>query len=92
MAKQLAELRTNMHFAVKYETGELMPIIEIVILTEKAVKNMGLDETRFQLPAREIHTLIAELQLAANGLNQFTQAGDAINSILKSMKKEEPNQ
>ena len=99
MASYFASLRTNMTFSVKYETAELEPMIEIIFLTYKpdyvvksgkVEKRTGLDEYRIELPARDINKVIAELQLAANALNPFTQAGDAINSIIKGMKKDEP--
>ena len=94
MGSYFASLRTNTSFSVNYETKELEPTIELIILTYKpeyqvkgreVIKKTALDETRIELPGRDIHKLIAELQIAANGLSYYTQAGDAINSIMKQI-------
>ena len=98
MAKHFASLRTNLRFDVEPKTAELKPTIEIILLTYKpeyvlkgntVERKNALDESRFEIPGSDLNKLIAELQLAANQLNPFTQAGEAINTILKSSKSEE---
>lgn len=82
---------------MNYETSELEPQAEIVILSAKPsytigkknqiVKEAALDEMRFELSPAALNKVIGELQLAAQQLNTYSQAGAAFNTIIGGLNK-----
>ena len=95
--KNIVQVRTNMRFDLNYQTHELEPSVEIIILTIKpeyelakdnsVKKKMALDEARFEVRADALNDLIGQLKAQANSLTQFAQIGGAVNGLIKSMKE-----
>lgn len=100
MSKVLASVRSNMRFSVNYSELEVVPEVELIILCwkpqyrvdkkDEVVKESGLEEIRFELSPKALNQLIANLTLTAGHLQKFEQAGEALNSIVKTMKVEKP--
>lgn len=96
--KQLASMRSNMRFIVDYDTAELQPVVELILLTQKPSYSLtknniiqpgkALQESRFELSPKALNQLIAELKTQAVELQKIEQAGEALNGVLRSMKKE----
>jgi hypothetical protein len=98
MSKILASIKSNLRFSVEYSTAELNPEVEMIILCWKpsykanskgdVKKESGLEEIRFELSPKALNQLIAELQMTATELQKFEQAGEALNSVIRTMKVE----
>ena len=96
MSKQLAAVRSNLKFHVNYSNAELMPEVELVILCwnpkyksnkdEQIVIGSEIVESRFWLDSKGLNQLIAELKITAEKLLQYEQAGEALNSVIRTMK------
>jgi hypothetical protein len=94
--KQLASVRTNLSFSVENGTTDLVPTVELVLLTYKpeylfnskreVQQKKSLEETRLILQVEGLNQLIANLQLAATELNQYEQMGIALNTVIKQIK------
>lgn len=94
--KQLASLRTNVSFTVETGKSELLPTIEIILLTYKPeysfnskdeiTQKKALDETRLTLSTNGLNQLIANLQLGASQLQQYEQMAFALNQVVTAMK------
>ena len=99
MSKVLASIRSNLRYTVNYDTTELEPQAEIVILSFKPVysidkkrhivKDAGLEESRFELSLEAINKVIGELQAVAHQLQTYAQAGEAFNAIIRSLPKKQ---
>ncbi len=97
MSKQLASVRSNMSYHVDYKTMELVPQVELVILTFKpaytynskseVTQVKSLDEVRLTLTSSALNALIGEMQQTAIMLQQYEQMGAALNSVVRSLKK-----
>lgn len=96
MPKVLASVRSNLTFSVHYESAELIPKIEMVFLCWKPVYNCNeegeitkensIEEIRFDLGPKALNQLIADLKMQAVNLQNFEQAGEALNSVIRTMK------
>jgi hypothetical protein len=96
MTKVLASMRSNMNFSVDYDTKELTPAIELILLAVKAgykikkgdiEKESQIEEMRITLSPQALNQVIAQLQVQAQQLQVFEQAGEALNSVLRTMIK-----
>jgi len=95
--KHLASIRTNLSFLVENGTTDLVPTVELVLLTyrpeylfnskQEVQQKKSLEETRLTLGVEGLNKLIANLQLAATELNQYEQMGIALNIVIKQIKK-----
>ena len=95
MSKQLASMRSNMQFFVDYESAELVPQIELILLAlqpkykaskEGFNRQEEVEELRITLTPKALNQLIANLQIQATQLQKFEQAGEALNSVIREMK------
>lgn len=93
--KHLIEVRSNTNFGVNYETMELVPQVELILLLQEpkyqVVKKKGeayinkdfeLAEFRCKLSLNALNHLIGKLQETAAGLQHFEQMSVAMNGVL----------
>lgn len=96
----LVSVRSNCNFALNYETGNLHPQTEIILITSAPkyvldknqtgfTKEMDITEYRFLSSLEGINKLIGELQLVVKNMNAFEQAAASFNVIIEAYKKEQ---
>jgi len=94
----LISVRSNCNFHLDYDSGRLIPQAEIIILvtTPKYVvdkkktgiiKEMEVQELRFNAELGGINELQGQLQLLVKNMNNFEQTAGAINSIIQSQNE-----
>lgn len=93
----LASVRSNLKFDVNYENGHLIPSVEVILLVQKpnysqnkkgdVVKNLGLQEIRFDTSLNGVNALIGELQAMVSNLNNYDQLAASINHVIKGKKE-----
>jgi len=101
MSKILASVRSNLRFGVNYNTAELEPEVELIILIWKptyktnmkgdVTKESGLEEIRIEMSPKGLNQLIVELKMTASSLQQFEQASEALNGVIRQIKLEKKN-
>lgn len=96
----LVSVRSNCNFALNYETGNLHPQTEIILITSApkyvldkkktgVTKEMDITEYRFLSGLEGINKLIGELQLVVKNMNAFEQTAASFNVIIEASKKEQ---
>lgn len=98
MAKQLASVRTNLSFSFEKEKTELIPLVEVILLTYKPeyfftgkdqiAQKKALDETRITLSREGLSQLLFNLQMALNQMQSFEQMAVGLNEVVAAMKKD----
>ena len=103
----LISVRSNCNFSLNYETGELNPQTEVILITSAPkyildkkrtgfTKDIEITEYRFISGLEGVNKLIGELQLVVKNMNNFEQTAAAFNVITKShierSEKEKDNQ
>jgi len=93
----LASVRSNLNFTVNYENGHLVPVVEVILLVQKptytqnkkgdVLKNVGLQELRFETSLNGVNVLIGELQAMLANLNNYEQLAASINHVIKGKKE-----
>lgn len=100
MAKEsLYEIRTNTTMRVNYDTMNLVPEVELIILSVypeyKVIKKgkeqfiekaHGLTETRIVTSLKGINEIIGQLQATAASLAQFDQLASGLNKVIEQSK------
>ena len=95
---QLLSVRTNQDFTVNYETGQLDPQTEIIVLVEKPsykiqgkkiLRNSELTELRFKCGSTGLSHLIGQLEAAQRQVIHFEKMAGALNQIIVNTKKPE---
>ena len=93
---QLSSIRSNTNFALNYESGELIPQIEVIILVgypeykfkgDEIIKDDSLKEFRFNTSIKGLNLLIEQLQIAAENLKKIDQMAESLNHIIKANQK-----
>jgi len=97
--KHLISIRSNTNFALNYETSNLKPQIELILLTQEPeyevnkkgeiMKGSKLGEFRMHTTIEGINAMIGELQLLATQLQTFEQLSAGMNSLIENAKKKE---
>ena|ERR1700741_1994755 len=97
--KHLITLMSNTNFSLNYETTNLEPQIEVILLTQEPVykvnakseitKGVELGEFRFFSSLKGINEMIGELQAMAAQLQKFEQLSVGMNSIIEHAKKQQ---
>jgi hypothetical protein len=91
---ELISIRTNTRFIVDYETKNLKPVTEVILLISQPkysrekdgiYKKESIKELRFETTQKGINSIIGELQATSNALNVFDQLAAGINSMIKSV-------
>lgn len=93
--KHLIEVRSNTNFGVNYETMELAPQVELILLLQEPkyelvkkkdaayiTKSSELAEFRCLLSLNAMNHLIGKLQETAAGLQRFEQMSVALNGVI----------
>jgi len=93
--KHLIEVRSNTNFSVNYESLELVPQVELILLLQepqyKVVKKKDgayiekgheLAEFRCFLSLEALNNLIGRLQETAAGLQRFEQMSVGLNRVI----------
>lgn len=100
MAKErLYDIRTNTTMRVNYETMNLEPEVEVIILSvhpqyrittkgkeQYIEKGNGLTETRIVTSLAGINEIIGQLQATAASLAQFDQMAAGLNKVIEQAK------
>lgn len=97
--KHLIEVRSNTNFGVNYETMELVPQVELILLLQEpkyqVVKKKGeayiekgheLAEFRCNLSLNALNNLIGRLQETAAGLQLFEQMSVGLNRVIEQAR------
>ena len=97
--ERLYDIRTNTTMRVDYGTMNLVPEVEVIILsvhpeykiTTKAKeqfisKGNGLTETRIVTSLAGINEIIGQLQATAASLAQFDQLASGLNKVIEQSK------
>lgn len=100
--KHVIQVRSNVNMNVKYETLNLVPQVELILLTQEPVykiikegeqsfieKSMKLSEFRCISSLDGINDMISELQKVASELQVFGQMGGSLNKVIEQYKKTE---
>lgn len=98
--KTLISVRSNCDFALNYETGNLHPQTEVILITTSPnyivnkkkgtiEKDIEVDEFRFKSDLDGINKLIGELQLVVKNMNAFEQTAGSFNAIIQSAKEQQ---
>jgi hypothetical protein len=96
--KMLGQVLHNTSFIVNYNTGKLIPSVELVILTSQPTfteqkgeykKTFETIEFRFHTNLSGINHLIGELQAAAAGITELEQMASKINALINVKTQEE---
>ncbi len=96
--RTIISVRSNCDFGLNYETSNLHPQTEIILITtspqytinskgDALKKSIGVDEFRFKTDLDGLNKLIGELQIAVNNINHFNQLAGSLNTIIESHKK-----
>lgn len=98
--KHLISFRTNTTFSINYETSNLTPQTELILLSREpkyeidkrgdVMKGAELGEFRIFTSLEGINVMIGELQLLATRLQTFEQMSAGMNSIIEEAKKNMP--
>lgn len=99
--ENLIAVRTNTRFVLDYETQQLKPSVEVIIIVaypqyvrkgKELVKTIEYKELRFETATVGVNELIGQLQATTVMLNTYEQMSAAFNQIIKSATKEEGKQ
>ena len=96
--KTLISVRSNCDFSLNYESGNLIPKTEVILLTtspkyivnkkgDGLIKSVEVDEFRFISDLEGVNKLIGELQLVVKNMNNFEQTAASFNAIIESSKQ-----
>ena len=94
--KHLIQVRSNTKFAVNYETKNLTPEIEIILISvepkyeakkDGLYKGKEVSEFRIFSDLDGVNKLIGELQLLVAGMQQYEQLSSGINSLIEQGKE-----
>ncbi len=93
MAQHLASVRLNIRYNMHPEKVELVPVIELILLTfapdyqltkkGEVVKHQKLQESRFEVTPDAMDSLIGQLTVTRSRVTQYQQAGHILNQVLK---------
>lgn len=101
--KTIISVRSNCDFALNYETGHLHPQAEIILITTcpkytlntkkgELTKEQDVEEFRFRAGLEGINSLIGELQIVVNNMNNFEQTAASFNAIIENVKKQKASE
>lgn len=95
--KHLISFLSNTTFALDYETNNLTPQVELVLLSVEPKyelnkkgeinKSQELSEFRIFSSLEGINSLIGDLQLLSSQLQNFQQLSSGINTLIENSKK-----
>lgn len=100
--KRLVSFRSNTKFSLNYETNNLTPETELILLSAEPkydvnkkgeiMKGNELGEFRIFTSLESINQMIGDLQLLASQIQKFEQMSASMNSIIEMAKpKQEPS-
>ena len=93
----LIAVRSNCDFSLDYETSNLTPKSEIILITTSPKyvldkkrngfnKEIEIHEFRFHAYPEGLNKLIGELQLVLQNMNAFEQTAASFNLVIESQK------
>lgn len=95
--KHLVTFRSNTTFSINYETNNLKPQVELILLSSEPkyevnkkgqiMKGTELGEFRIFASLEGINEMIGDLQLLVAQLQNFEQLSSGINTLIESSKK-----
>jgi hypothetical protein len=93
---------SNTNFSVDYDTNNLKPQIEVILLTQEVVykadgkgnirKGTEVGEFRIFTSLEGVNDMIGKLQLMASELQKFEQLSVGINQLIENSKKTNQNE
>jgi len=93
---------SNTNFSVDYDTNNLKPQIEVILLTQEVVykadvkgnirKGTEVGEFRIFTSLEGVNDMIGKLQLMASELQKFEQLSVGINQLIENSKKSNQNE
>ena len=94
--KRLLSFLSNTTFSIDYETSNLTPQVEMIILStepkyemnkkQEIMKGQELSEFRIFTSLEGINLMIGELQAVASNLQKFQQLSSGLNGLIESAK------
>lgn len=95
--KTIISIRSNCDFSLNYETSNLHPQVELILIASspkysldkkatKIIKEQDVEEFRFKCDLQGVNRLIGELQLIVKNMNQFEQLSASFNSLIEQSK------
>ena len=97
--KNLCSFRTNTKFVLNYEKMELVPELELILITDEPeykinknndiARGSKISDFRIFTSLEGINAMIGQLQVVAAELQKFEQLSTGLNGIIKAAKDRE---
>lgn len=100
--KHLVTLRSNTNFSINYETNNLKPQVELILLSSEPkyevnkkgeiMKGHELGEFRIFTTMEGVNAMIGDLQLLVSQLQTFEQLSAGMNTLIESAKQKKTDE